>query len=165
MIIVYFVSVTTVGTWWTDWANDGVFGDGWCVPFTDGKYNEAVEEFAGASDVVTAFVESEEYGDETVAAALDTESEEFDGAAAVESLKAWAAAKAIPASATVTHEVEDEETLAVEEEEHTGEELTEALTVMEKYGAEEPDPSSQGAVFVPGIPVLIGNLLDAIGVP
>ncbi len=165
MILVYFVSVTTVGTWWTDWANDGVFGDGWCVPFTDGKYNEAVEEFAGASDVVTAFVESEEYGDETVAAALDTESEEFDGAAAVESLKAWAAAKAIPASATVTHEVEDEETLAVEEEEHTGEELTEALTVMEKYGAEEPDPSSQGAVFVPGIPVLIGNLLDAIGVP
>ena len=29
MFIVYFVSVTTVGTWATDWANDGVFGDGW----------------------------------------------------------------------------------------------------------------------------------------
>lgn len=29
MVIVYAVSVTTVGTWATDWANDGVFGDGW----------------------------------------------------------------------------------------------------------------------------------------
>lgn len=29
MILVYVVSVTTVGTWATDWANDGVFGDGW----------------------------------------------------------------------------------------------------------------------------------------
>ena len=29
MFVVYFVSVTTVGTWATDWANDGVFGDGW----------------------------------------------------------------------------------------------------------------------------------------
>ncbi|NBJ94073.1 ferrous iron transport protein B [Parablautia muri] len=31
MIIVYAVSVTTVGTWATDWANDGVFGDGWSL--------------------------------------------------------------------------------------------------------------------------------------
>ncbi len=29
MFIVYYVSVSTVGTWATDWANDGVFGDGW----------------------------------------------------------------------------------------------------------------------------------------
>ena len=29
MYIVYYVSVTTVGTIATDWANDGVFGDGW----------------------------------------------------------------------------------------------------------------------------------------
>ena len=29
MWFVYFISVTTVGTWATDWANDGVFGDGW----------------------------------------------------------------------------------------------------------------------------------------
>ena len=31
MFIVYYVSVTTVGTWATDWANDGVFGDGWSL--------------------------------------------------------------------------------------------------------------------------------------
>ena len=31
MFIVYYVSVTTVGGWATDWANDGVFGDGWSL--------------------------------------------------------------------------------------------------------------------------------------
>ena len=31
MWVVYYVSVTTVGTWATDWANDGVFGDGWSL--------------------------------------------------------------------------------------------------------------------------------------
>lgn len=29
MFLVYFISVTTVGVWLTDWANDGVFGEGW----------------------------------------------------------------------------------------------------------------------------------------
>ncbi|MBO6107974.1 MAG: ferrous iron transporter B [Eubacterium sp.] len=165
MIIVYYVSVTTVGTWWTDWANDGVFGDGWCVPFTDGRYNEAVEEYDGASDVVMAFLESEEFGDEGVAALMDTEAEDFDPDAAVNALKEWQTTKAITADAVVSHEVEDEETLEVSEEEHTGAELMEAIPVIEKYGAEAPDPSDNGAVFVPGIPVLVENLLGAIGVP
>lgn len=31
MYIVYYISVSTVGTWATDWANDGVFGDGWSL--------------------------------------------------------------------------------------------------------------------------------------
>lgn len=31
MVIVYYISVSTVGTWATDWANDGVFGDGWSL--------------------------------------------------------------------------------------------------------------------------------------
>ena len=29
MFIVYYISVTTVGTWVTDWTNDGLFGEGW----------------------------------------------------------------------------------------------------------------------------------------
>lgn len=29
MFLVYFISVTTVGTWATDWTNDGIFGEGW----------------------------------------------------------------------------------------------------------------------------------------
>ena len=31
MWAVYYVSVTTVGTWATDWANDGLFGEGWSM--------------------------------------------------------------------------------------------------------------------------------------
>lgn len=31
MWVVYYVSVTTIGTWATDWANDGVFGEGWSL--------------------------------------------------------------------------------------------------------------------------------------
>ena len=31
MVVVYYVSVTTVGTWATDWMNDGVFGEGWSL--------------------------------------------------------------------------------------------------------------------------------------
>lgn len=48
MIAVYFISVTTVGTWATDWANDGLFGDGWFIS-SSGKssYNEAVDDWAG----------------------------------------------------------------------------------------------------------------------
>ena len=163
MILVYYVSVTTVGTWGTDWANDGVFGDGWCVPFTDGQYKEAVEEYEGAADVVNAFVESEQFGNEDVAGKLDSESEEFDETAAVDAVKAWA--QSVPADATVTHSVEDEETLETTEEEHTGAELAEAIPVLEKYGASDPDPSEEGAVYVPGVPVLVEKLLDAIGVP
>ncbi|WP_294352586.1 ferrous iron transport protein B [uncultured Clostridium sp.] len=31
MFVVYYVSVTTVGGWATDWVNDGVFGEGWSL--------------------------------------------------------------------------------------------------------------------------------------
>lgn len=50
MWLVYYVSVSTVGTWATDWANDGVFGDGWSlfgleipgIPVLVGNFLEAV---------------------------------------------------------------------------------------------------------------------------
>ncbi len=47
MFIVYFVSVTTVGTWATDWANDGVFGDGWHLfGIGQSEYEEEMTEYA-----------------------------------------------------------------------------------------------------------------------
>ena len=53
MVIVYYVSVTTVGTWATDWANDGVFGDGWHL-FAIGSadYNADAEEYGDAALIV-----------------------------------------------------------------------------------------------------------------
>lgn len=68
MFAVYFVAVSTVGTLFTDWANDGVFGDGWLYTGTE-QYDEAMgaweestalAEAAGASESdLTALAEAE----------------------------------------------------------------------------------------------------------
>ncbi|MDR0570811.1 MAG: ferrous iron transporter B [Clostridiales Family XIII bacterium] len=58
MFLVYFVSVTSVGSVATDWANDGVFGDGWhlfgigAAPYEEavGAYEEAAEAFGEGFD-------------------------------------------------------------------------------------------------------------------
>ena len=56
MIIVYYVSVSTVGSWATDWANDGVFGDGWHLfGIGSSEYEEAAEEYTVPGAVVEAF--------------------------------------------------------------------------------------------------------------
>ncbi|WP_251177855.1 ferrous iron transporter B [Adlercreutzia agrestimuris] len=57
MFLVYYISVSTVGTLVTDWANDGLFGDGWLYTGTE-QYDAAVEEFEGileTSEGVAAF--------------------------------------------------------------------------------------------------------------
>lgn len=41
MTLVYYISVSTVGTLFTDWANDGVFGDGWLYTGVE-QYDSAV---------------------------------------------------------------------------------------------------------------------------
>lgn len=47
MIIVYYISVTSVGTIFTDWANDGLFGDGWHLFGIGGsEYDEVMSEYA-----------------------------------------------------------------------------------------------------------------------
>lgn len=159
MFIVYYVSVTTVGTWATDWANDGVFGDGWHL-FTigTGAYEEAAEPYDDAMNVINAFVEAD--GDEALAAVIDSESEDYDPAAAVAAVQEFAAG--IDASATAEYTLEDEETLATEDVTYTGAELAEAVDVYVADGGEAPDPADYG-IWVPGIPVLLESGLDAIG--
>lgn len=47
MFLVYYISVTTIGTWATDWANEGVFGEGWHLfGIGSGEYLEEVTEYA-----------------------------------------------------------------------------------------------------------------------
>lgn len=127
MFIVYFVSVSTVGTWATDWANDGVFGDGWHL--TGGSaYEEAVENYAKPAAVVEAF--------ETAA-----EEAELDPAEA--------------SNLTATAYLYDEDG-------NVEEEIPVNFAVYEKAAAiEEPAPEDFG-VWVPGIPVRIGNGLEKI---
>ena len=56
MFVVYFVSVTTVGTWTTDWTNDCLFGEGWHLfGIGSAAYEEAAEEYAAPGAMVEAF--------------------------------------------------------------------------------------------------------------
>lgn len=160
MLIVYFVSVTTVGTWATDWANDGIFGDGWhFLGIGSSAYEEESGEFGDASNVVNAFINSEKEGSEELAQALDVESESFDSAVALASLKSYASQ--FSPSDTAEYTLEDEETLAVENVTFTCEELSSAVEVYKKYNCEEPAPENYG-VWVPGIPVIIEDGLNAV---
>ncbi|MGI6151444.1 MAG: ferrous iron transporter B [Christensenellales bacterium] len=59
MVLVYYISVSTVGGWATDWANDGLFGDGWHLPGNGAAtYEEAVGEFDRAFVILEAFEEA-----------------------------------------------------------------------------------------------------------
>lgn len=158
MWLVYYISVTTVGTMGTDWANDGVFGDGWHLfGIGTAAYEDDAEPYADAMNVINAFVEAD--GSEELAAAIDSESEDYDGAAAVAAVNEFAATVAPDATADYT--LEDEETLATEDVTYTGEELAEAAETFAGFGGEEPDPANYG-IWVPGIPVLVGNLLESL---
>ena len=68
---------------------------------------------------------------------------------------------ALAADGTFTYDVEDEETLAVETETATLADYEEAKATLDEIG-DEPDPADYG-VWIPGIPVLIGNGLEAAG--
>ena len=164
MFIVYYVSVTTVGTVATDWANDGVFGDGWHLfGIGSSAYSDVADEYNDALTVANGFVtyESEQGVDTSaVEAAMDAESEDYDPEAAKAALTQFAAT--IPAGTEATYEVEDEETLATEDETATVDDLTAAMAVLDQDGYEAPDPANYG-VWIPGIPVFVEKALASIG--
>ena len=154
MFLVYYIAMIAVGTPATDWANDGLFGDGYHLfGIGSSAYEEAADEYGDTNEIIAALVA--EYGDETLEAALDSESENYDEAAAAEAIATLRAA--VPAGASIDYELEDEETLAVSTETADYDAIEAAL---DAYGA-EPDPADYG-VWVPGIPVLVGNLLDSL---
>jgi ferrous iron transport protein B len=160
MFLVYYIAMVTVGASATDWANDGLFGDGWHLfGIGTSAYEEEAEEFADASNVVNAFIGLGKEGSEELEEALDTESDDFDAAAALEALNTYAAQ--FTEEDTADFELEDEETLAVEDVTYTGAELMEAIPVYETYGCAEPDPADYG-VWVPGVPVLVESALNAL---
>ncbi len=159
MFLIYYIAMVTVGTAATDWANDGLFGDGWHLfGIGGGEYEEAAGEYGDAMNALSA------YGFE-----IDPEAEDFDAEETVNELRSFTSGEA---TASVT--VEDEETL--EETELTvyfdavpddagddvlGVSFTEAVDYAAEKGFEEPDPAAFG-VWVPGIPALIESGLDAV---
>lgn len=162
MFLVYWISMVAVGSAATDWANDGLFGDGWHLfGIGSAKYAEAEETYGDTDAIIDAYIAK--YGTEDMAEAIDIESEDFDEAAASAALTKLVAAT--PDDAAVTYELEDEETLAVEYVDSTKADLEDAVAnylnkdYKESVGA--PDTSTYG-VWVPGIPVLVEKLLDAL---
>ena len=160
MYLVYYIAMVTVGSAATDWANDGLFGDGWHLfGMGTSEYTEVADNYTAASEAISAYYE------------LDTESDDFDPDTALADMKAVQ-----PDSASTTIEVEDEETLAMndmtvyydaipadaDKETTVGMSYLDAVTYFEENGFDEPDPADYG-VWVPGVPVLIGNALEAAG--
>ena len=132
MFLVYYIAMMTVGSAATDWANDGLFGDGWHLfGIGSAEYSEVADAYGEASLIVDGY---DAYIEENGALAAD---------------------------GTFTYDVEDEETLAVETETATLADYEEAKATLDEIG-DEPDPADYG-VWVPGIPVLIGNGLEAAG--
>ena len=157
MFLVYYLSMVTVGTAATDWMNDGVFGDGFHLfAIGDREY----EEHAEAIGVLTGAAESAE--NEAVLTALDFESEDYDPDAAVTAVKTFAAS--VKDSDEFTYEVEDEETLEVSEETVSGEDVKAAAETFVKNEGKPDDPAEFG-VWVPGIPAIVGNWLEAANAP
>ena len=151
MFIVYFVSVTTVGTWATDWANDGVFGDGWHLfGIGSSAYEESVGEWETEQAKIEAFLaEAEERGIDTAGITEALKAEEPDETAMEVFAEEAAAVKAIA-------EIENEDG-EIEEE------IPVNITAFQRaLATQEPDPADFG-VWVPGIPVLFEKALEAIG--
>ena len=131
MFLVYWIAMVAVGAPATDWANDGLFGDGWHLfGIGSAAYNEVAEQYGDASAIVDGY---DAYVEENGAAP----------------------------EGKFTYEVEDEETLEITEETATLKDYEKALATLDEIG-DEPDPADYG-VWVPGIPVLIGNALEAAG--
>ena len=163
MFLVYWIAMVAVGAPATDWANDGVFGDGWHLLGIGSKeYNETNDEYTAAVQAVDAFLGTE----------IDPEAEDFDAQALLSDMKSFR-----PTSDTATVDVEDEETLAINTMTAYYDALPEgadkldnvvqmtfvdAVKYLTENGFDAPDPADYG-VWVPGIPVLVSNGLESAG--
>ena len=158
MIVVYWVAMGPFGSMLTDWANDGLFGDGWhLLGIGSAGYSQDADEYGEASNIVNGYIEAQ--GLDDVAAALDSAAEDYDPSAAVAALAAMSGE--VDPAYSFTYGVEDEETLEVTTESATGEDVVAAADVLTSYNCEEPDPAAYG-VWVPGIPVLVEGGLNAL---
>ena len=129
MIIVYYVSIGTVGTYATDWVNDGVFGDGWHLfGIGTSDYEDAADEYVVPGATVEAFEAAAEDAGVDPATATDL---------------------------TATAVIYDDDGNVEEEF------PVDFAAYQEAAEIEEPDPADFG-IWVPGIPALIGDALDAV---
>ena len=157
MFLVYYIAMVGVGKGATDWANDGLFGDGYhLVGIGDGEYDEH-SEAVGVLTGVAGVADNKALSD-----ALDFESEEYDAAAAVSAVNTFA--QSVKDTDEFTYESEDEDTLEVSEETVTGEDVKSAAEVFAKNEGKPNDPAEFG-IWVPGIPKIVEGWLEAANAP
>lgn len=164
MFLVYYLAMMTVGASATDWANDGLFGDGWHLfGIGTSAYEEAVEEYGDSDLIIDTFIS--EYGTDDIADAANPESEDYSKESAEAALAELLSLT--PDDATVVYAIEDEETLEITDHLNASRADLEAAVdaylsteYKDSYGA--PDTSAYG-IWIPGIPVLIENGLTAVG--
>ena len=146
MFLVYYIAVSTVGTFATDWANDGLFGDGWHL-FGIGT--------SAYDDAMTDYAVNNVWTDEMI------------------SLVNAAADKGVIGAEDIQGAIADEDFGAFDEAygsyaDSLAEEGFDISAIYDTALGEEaegvPDPSEYG-VWVPGIPVLAENGLEAVNCP
>ncbi len=146
MFLVYYISVTTVGTIFTDWANDGVFGDGWHLfGIGSGEYDDAMNDYAAENlftDELKTIVDSAAAADVVGAADIQSAIADGDFGAFDEAYGSFA------------------DSLANEGYDISA--IYDAALGDDAVGV--PDSSEYG-IWVPGIPVLIESGLNAAGTP
>ena len=163
MFLVYWIAMVGVGAPATDWANDGVFGDGWHLfGIGSSAYNDTNDEYTAAVEAVDAFLGTE----------IDAEADDFDANALLAEMKDFQAT-----GKTATVDVEDEETLAMNTmtayydtrpegadkmDDVVQMTYVDAVDYLSENGLDAPNPADFG-VWVPGIPALIGSGLEAAG--
>ena len=146
MFLVYYISVSTIGTIGTDWANDGVFGDGW-HPFDIGQaeYDDAINEYAAENlftpeltETVQNAVDANVIGAEDLLGAI----EEDDFGAFDEAYGTYA------------------DSLA-----EAGYDISEYYEAAVGEDAEGVPDTSEYGIWIPGIPVFVEQGLEAAGTP
>ena len=184
MFFVYWLAVSVGGGVVTDWANDGISGDGWL--YTGGEaFDEATAEYEDAQAQITAYVENILGEDEVSGLPSDDAQEVLDALALAEpeapedatdadAMAEYEDAVAEYGDAQATIAAFDEEAQAkhavatMEVEGDDGEVEEQAITFADYQAAlevEEPDPSDGSwGLWIPGLGAIIGNALEAADV-
>ena len=184
MFFVYWLAVSVGGGVVTDWANDGISGDGWL--YTGGEaFDEATAEYEDAQAQITAYVENILGEDEVSGLPSDDSQEVLDALALaepeapedatdVDAMAEYEDAVAEYDDAQATIAAFDEEAQAnhavatMEVEGDDGEVEEQAITFADYQAAlevEEPDPSDGSwGLWIPGLGAIIGNALEAADV-
>ena len=184
MFFVYWLAVSVGGGVVTDWANDGISGDGWL--YTGGEaFDEATAEYEDAQAQITAYVENILGEDEVSGLPSDDSQEVLDALALAEpeapedatdadAMAEYEDAVAEYDDAQATIAAFDEEAQAkhavatMEVEGDDGEVEEQAITFADYQAAlevEEPDPSDGSwGLWIPGLGAIIGNALEAADV-